>query len=47
MNYIYLTYINNNIKLYYFITILDNVCKNKMNKYFLIFTVQLLKFFYS
>lgn len=34
MNYIYLTYTNNNIKLYNFITILNNVDKNKMNKYY-------------
>lgn len=34
MNYIYLTYINNNIKLYNFITILNNVDTNKMNKYY-------------
>lgn len=34
MNYNYLTYINNNIKFYYFITILNNVDKNKMNKYY-------------
>lgn len=34
MNYNYLTYIKNNIKFYYFITILNNVDKNKMNKYY-------------
>lgn len=34
MNYIYLTYINNNIKFYYFTTILNNIDTNKMNKYY-------------